>query len=68
MSSAGIAAIISIIGAIALHAFDCIVGTHEACLMSRAMIWFYFVLMFVFFWPVVSLINSGSKSSKDDSQ
>jgi hypothetical protein len=57
MSIFGIAAILSILGTIALHLYDCSVGTYEQCLMSRGLLWLYFPVMFVFCLIVVALVR-----------
>jgi hypothetical protein len=54
LASAGIA----LVAAIALHAYDCQVGTQEACRMSEGMFSFYFVGVFVFSWVVLACFGA----------
>jgi len=42
-----IATVVGLVAAIAVHVYDCDVGTHEACLMSQGLLWVYWIVFFV---------------------
>ena len=42
-----VATVVGLVVAIAVHVYDCDVGTHEACLISQGMLWFYWIVFFV---------------------
>jgi hypothetical protein len=42
-----IAAVVAFAGTIAVHIYDCQTGTREQCLMSRGLLWVYWIGFFV---------------------
>lgn len=52
------AAVLALLAGVILHAYDCAIGTHEQCLMSRGSLWLYVVVMFLFFLSVITAIRS----------
>ena len=54
-----IAAGLSLAVTIAVHVYDCHVGTHEACLMSRGLLWVYWIAFFVIIGvPIAAVIEA----------
>jgi hypothetical protein len=69
MKTALLAAVVSMFVALGLHAYDCHAGTHEMCLISRGMLWAYWIAAFVFVGlPVALVVRAvlGSKPARKD--
>jgi hypothetical protein len=58
MRYALIAAVLSFVFAIGVHAYDCQMGTHEQCLMSEGFFWGYWLVAFLLAWAVVACIGT----------
>lgn len=50
MRSATIALLIAVLGAVALHLYDCQTGTTDQCLVSRGLVWVYMIALFLPVW------------------
>jgi hypothetical protein len=42
-----LAGIVAVVGTVAVHVYDCQTGTREQCLMSRGLLWVYWIGFFV---------------------
>lgn len=62
----GFAALAAFVLALAAHAYDCAVGTHEACLISRGMLWVYWTAGFVFVGAPIALSAASRAPARHD--
>jgi len=63
----GFAALAAFVPALAAHAYDCVVGTHEACLMSRGMLRMYWTVGFVFVGAPIALVATPRAPARHES-
>ena len=61
-----IALIGSLLGAIGIHIYDCRVGTYEQCLISRGMLWAYWLGLFLVIWSFAAVIGSAIKAARSE--
>jgi hypothetical protein len=54
-----IAAAASLVIALVLHAYDCYAGTHEACMISRGLLWMYWFGIYVILGAPLALAARG---------
>lgn len=60
-----IAAAVSLVVALLLHAYDCAVGTHEACLISRGLLWVYWLGVYLIFGvPLALVARAGARKHR----
>lgn len=65
MRYAIVAAVLSLVFAVAAHVYDCQSGTHEQCLVSAGFFWVYWVGSFLLAWPIIASFGMLIRSLKD---